>query len=106
METRNIHDSVMTLEDAGVYEVSFDAKTLERINARVISGFGPIGLSLPECYVYALMTELVEHGRQEGKKELRRAVNELCLWCGNYQEEHKGMCGDCRWKDVRLGAGK
>lgn len=32
---------------------------------------------------------------------LRDCVNELCHQCGQYRQEHKGACDDCRWKDVR-----
>ena len=32
---------------------------------------------------------------------LRDCVNELCLKCGDYRNEHLGACNDCRWKEVR-----
>lgn len=28
---------------------------------------------------------------------LKAAVNELCLVCGRYKDEHSGACSDCRW---------
>ena len=31
------------------------------------------------------------------------ALNELRLHCGNYQQEHKGACDDCRWLKPRRG---
>ena len=34
---------------------------------------------------------------------LKTAVNELCLWCGAYQEEHLGRCDGCRWQPIRHG---
>ena len=35
------------------------------------------------------------------ESDLRDCVNELCLRCGSYKEEHLGACDGCRWKDVR-----
>lgn len=35
------------------------------------------------------------------ESDLRDCVNELCLRCGIYREEHLGACNDCRWKEVR-----
>jgi hypothetical protein len=35
------------------------------------------------------------------ESDLRDCVNELCLRCGSYQNEHLGACDGCRWKDVR-----
>lgn len=35
------------------------------------------------------------------ERELRDCVNELCLQCGQYRDEHKGACDGCRWKKVR-----
>ena len=35
--------------------------------------------------------------------DLRDCVNELCLKCGNYREEHLGACNGCRWKEVKDG---
>lgn len=34
-------------------------------------------------------------------RNLRDCVNELCLRCGSYREEHLGACDGCRWKQVR-----
>lgn len=35
--------------------------------------------------------------------DLHDCVNELCLKCGNYREEHLGACDGCRWKEVKHG---
>ena len=37
------------------------------------------------------------------KSELHDCVNELCLKCGSYHEEHNGACDDCRWLKPRRG---
>ena len=37
------------------------------------------------------------------KSEFRDAVNELCLQCGQYRQEHMGACDGCRWKERRSG---
>ena len=36
--------------------------------------------------------------RDEARKELNEAKNELCYKCGNYREAHNGACDGCRWK--------
>lgn len=36
--------------------------------------------------------------RDEARKELHEAKNELCCKCGNYREAHNGACNGCRWK--------
>ena len=36
--------------------------------------------------------------RDELKKELHEAKNELCCKCGNYMEAHNGACNECRWE--------
>jgi len=35
------------------------------------------------------------------RREFKDCVNELCLKCGNYHEEHLGACNDCRWLKPR-----
>ena len=37
--------------------------------------------------------------RDEVRKELHEAKNELCLFCGKYQEAHNGACDGCRWRN-------
>ena len=37
--------------------------------------------------------------RDEVRKELHEAKNELCCKCGNYREAHNGACDGCRWKE-------
>ena len=36
--------------------------------------------------------------RDEVRKELHEAKNELCCKCGNYREAHNGSCDGCRWR--------
>ena len=36
--------------------------------------------------------------RDEVRKELHEAKNELCCKCGNYREAHNGACDGCRWE--------
>ena len=36
--------------------------------------------------------------RDEARKELHEAKNELCYKCGNYEQAHNGWCDHCRWK--------
>lgn len=35
--------------------------------------------------------------------DFRDCVNELCLRCGQYQQEHLGACDGCRWLKARRG---
>ena len=37
--------------------------------------------------------------RDEARKELHKAKNELCCKCGKYREAHNGACDGCRWKE-------
>ena len=37
--------------------------------------------------------------RDELKKKLHEAKNELCCKCGSYREAHNGACDGCRWKE-------
>jgi hypothetical protein len=37
------------------------------------------------------------------ESDLRDCVNEMCLRCGKYREEHLGACNGCRWKEVKNG---
>ena len=36
--------------------------------------------------------------RDEVRKQLHEAKNELCCKCGNYREAHNGACDGCRWE--------
>ena len=36
--------------------------------------------------------------RDELKKQLHEAKNELCCKCGNYRDAHNGACDGCRWR--------
>ena len=38
--------------------------------------------------------------RDELKKQLHEAKNELCYLCGKYREAHNGACDWCRWKEA------
>ena len=38
--------------------------------------------------------------RDEARKQLHEAKNELCFKCGNYREAHNGACNGCRWKEA------
>ena len=37
--------------------------------------------------------------RDEARKQLHEAKNELCYMCGKYREAHNGACDGCRWKE-------
>ena len=48
------------------------------------------------------MSALIAHvGSIES--DLHDCVNELCLRCGSYHEEHNGACDGCRWLKPRRG---
>ena len=57
----------------------------------------------PECclgYIDELRMALASacKERDELKKELHEAKNELCCKCGKYREAHNGACDGCRWE--------
>ena len=59
----------------------------------------------PECcwgYIDELRMALAAtcKERDELKKELHEAKNELCCKCGKYREAHNGACDGCRWKEA------
>ena len=37
--------------------------------------------------------------RDEARKQLHEAKNELCYMCGKYREAYNGACDGCRWKE-------
>ena len=58
----------------------------------------------PECcwgYIDELRMALAAtcKERDEARKELHEAKNELCCKCGNYREAHNGACDWCRWRN-------
>lgn len=55
------------------------------------------------CPVPIQLAELIIGQMVEDASNLRDCVNELCLRCGSYKEEHLGACDGCRWKQVREG---
>ena len=44
--------------------------------------------------------------RDELKKQLHEAKNELCCKCGKYREAHNGACDGCRWEKAVLKGGE
>ena len=44
--------------------------------------------------------------RDELKKQLHEAKNELCYLCGKYREAHNGACDGCRWEKAVLKGGE
>ena len=44
--------------------------------------------------------------RDEARKELNEAKNELCYLCGKYREAHNGACDGCRWEKAVLKGGE
>ena len=47
--------------------------------------------------------ELKSFTVQDAEAELKDCVNELCLQCGKYHDEHLGACDGCRWLLPRRG---
>ena len=44
--------------------------------------------------------------RDELKKQLHEAKNELCYLCGKYRDAHNGACDGCRWEKAVLKGGE
>ena len=55
--------------------------------------------------VNVIRADLKEHepARLEAESNFHDCVNELCLKCGRYHEEHNGSCDGCRWQKPRRG---
>lgn len=34
------------------------------------------------------------------KEELHTIKNELCQYCGKYEQAHEGACDGCKWRDM------
>ena len=53
----------------------------------------------------ALYRQLMDayHDVHELETDFHDCVNELCLKCGSYRNEHKGACNGCRWLTKRRG---
>lgn len=45
----------------------------------------------------------VEPEKTQAEKDFHDCVNELCLMCGKYRDEHNGACDGCRWLKPRRG---
>lgn len=64
--------------------------------------------ALTECaectwdYIDRLRMELASacKERDEARKELHEAKNELCYLCGKYRDAHNGACDGCGWKEA------
>ena len=59
----------------------------------------------PECcwgYIDELRMALASacKERDEARKQLHEAKNELCCKCCKYREAHNGACDGCRWKEA------
>ena len=59
----------------------------------------------PECtwdYIDRLRMALASacKERDELKKQLHEAKNELCYKCGKYRDAHNGTCDGCRWQEA------
>ena len=64
----------------------------------------------PECcwgYIDELRMAMASacKERDELKKQLHEAKNELCYLCGKDREAHNGACDGCRWKAALAGKG-
>lgn len=42
-----------------------------------------------------------KQGAADMEAKLRDAVNELCLRCGEYRQQHLGACDGCKFKDMK-----
>ena len=44
-----------------------------------------------------------EPTRLMAETDFHDCVNELCMRCGQYKQEHNGVCDGCRWLKPRRG---
>lgn len=78
-----------------------------------INAVEALSKSMSQNQCYACSHEFVELAKNFGTnivedalellKDYKTCVNELCLECGHYKQEHEGACADCRWLRQRRG---
>ena len=73
-----------------------------------IEFFKNVALEAEEKRQKAVDNLLIHVHERDGYIELLRSqfrdcVNELCLMCGKYHDEHEGACDGCRWLMPRRG---
>lgn len=51
-----------------------------------------------ECPTVGCLFREAADAIEQLQKELKTAINELCLRCGDYKTAHLGSCDDCRWR--------
>jgi len=54
-----------------------------------------------KAHYYNLVTQ--QQAVRTLETDFHDCVNELCLKCGSYKEEHNGACDGCRWLEPRRG---
>jgi hypothetical protein len=66
---------------------------------------GKLAQELERRITSSVVCELanVEPEKTQAEKDFRDCVNELCLRCGKYRDEHNGACDGCRWLTPRRG---
>lgn len=66
---------------------------------------GELARDLESKITASVVWELVnaEPEKTQAVKDFRDCVNELCLKCGAYHNEHNGACDGCRWLKPRRG---
>ena len=64
---------------------------------------GQLMRDLESKIVSSVMYDLVKNDLLVEQSDFKDCVNELCLKCGNYHEEHNGACDGCRWLKPRRG---
>lgn len=47
------------------------------------------------------MEDNVVEQLNQTRKTLKDAINELCLSCGAYRNEHHGYCDSCKWLKIK-----
>lgn len=66
---------------------------------------GKLAQELERRITSSVVCELanVEPEKTQAEKNFHDCVNELCLRCGKYRDEHNGACDGCRWLTPRRG---
>ena len=64
---------------------------------------GQLMRDLESKIVASVMYDLVNNDLLMEQSDYKDCVNELCLKCGSYREEHNGACDGCRWLKPRRG---
>lgn len=115
-EIEKIINAWKLAESANVPEIVGEGNIFDKIQGELadslMSMAGEDGSDYQESSTYLLLNSSIppknfaefidKYGRREEDRkmesDLHDCINELCMKCGRYHDEHLGSCDGCRWK--------